>query len=123
MKLDTDRPRGKTITGIVLILSGISLCFLSMFIALFFDLTIGFLMVLLGAVIALWGLPRLMNELALVFMRGGEMRLIEQHSTWYKIIPKTRKWDMKYVSGVEAKIIKDEHQYDHLVVSLKFKKW
>lgn len=118
--LEVEFPRSMGVKGAILILSGLITCFISIFIAIMFDLLVGILILLLGIAVTLSGLPFVLKVELLIIQPA--LGLIERQATKYKIAHiRTNKWDLNYVSNVEAQLISEPEQPNKIAVFINFK--
>lgn len=118
--LEVEFPRSMRVKGAILILSGLIVCFIGLLIAFIFNLLIGVLILLVGIGAALFGMPFVLKVELLIIQPA--LGLIERQATVYKIAHmRTNKWDLNYVSNVEAQLVSEPEQPNEIAVFINFK--
>ncbi|MFX1296773.1 MAG: hypothetical protein ACFFD2_18195 [Promethearchaeota archaeon] len=118
--LKVDQPKSRQIRGIIVILIGLSTCFISVFIVVFFYWIISLAGFVGGALIALGGIPMVLKEEILIIQPG--IKRIEQHSSWSRPFHiNIRHWDLNLISSVAAQIITELDSPKMIGLFLKFK--
>ena len=117
--LQSDQGTPQTIRAILHLLSGLIICFISIFFFVFGQAVLGALLIVLGIFLALLAIPPLLKSEALTLYRNGS-RWIEVSSTRYFIFPVVRQWEMQFVSSVEGQLITGENEAGQINILLNF---
>ena len=108
------------VKGAILIILGLIACFIGVLIAFIFDLLIGILILLVGIAVVLFGMPLVLKVELLIIQPA--LGLIERQATIYKIAHmRTNKWDLNYVSNIEAQLVSEPEQPNKIAVFINFK--
>lgn len=117
--LKAEPSKDRTLWGVILLISGLVLCFVSVFLAVFGQWVLSIFFIIVGIFMALSGMPLLLKEQQLSLYRNGS-RVVELNYTRYHILPATRRWDMGFVSKVEGQVTTGTDENDQIIISLKF---
>ena len=119
-ELHAEEPRSVRIRGVISMLLGISLCFVSLFVAILVHWIIGVVVVIVAIIIAYMGMIWSMRSYEIVIFPS--QNLLELNVHWRKY-PSTheRFWDTTFLAGIEARQVQTSNHANQIGIFLTFK--